>query len=93
MNLSVKQNKTHKHRDSLVVAKGEGARGGRDWELRIGGCKLLCIGWVHNKVLLEPHLLPLLQCSGFFTAEPPGKPENQPYFSKNVIKVLLLFID
>ena len=54
MNLSVKQNKTHKHRDSLVVAKGEGARGGRDWELGIGRCKLLCIGWVNNKVLLEP---------------------------------------
>ena len=54
MNLSMKQNKTHKHRDSLVVAKREGARGGRDWELRIGGCKLLCIGWVNNKVLLEP---------------------------------------
>ena len=36
----------------LVVAKGKGSGGGMDWEFGVGRCKLLCIGWINNKVLL-----------------------------------------
>ena len=35
-----------------MVAKGEGGKGGIDWEFGIGRCKLLYIGWINNKVLL-----------------------------------------
>ena len=35
----------------LVVAKGRG-RGGMNWEFGISRCKLLCIEWMNNKVLL-----------------------------------------
>ena len=36
----------------LVVAKGEGDGGGKDWEFGISRCKLVYIGWINNKVLL-----------------------------------------
>ena len=36
----------------LLVAKGEGGRGGKDWEFGISRCKLVYIGWMNNKVLL-----------------------------------------
>ena len=38
----------------LVIAKGEGSRGGREmcWEFQIGRYKLLHLGWISNKVLL-----------------------------------------
>ena len=36
----------------LVVAKGERGGGGKDWEFGISRCKLVCIGWINNKVLL-----------------------------------------
>ena len=35
-----------------VVAKGEGGRGGMDWEFGISKCKLLYIAWINNQVLL-----------------------------------------
>ena len=35
-----------------MVAKGEGSRGGKDWEFGIGRGKLLYIGWINNKVLV-----------------------------------------
>ena len=35
-----------------MVAKGEGDRGGKDWEFGISRGKLLSIGWISNKVLL-----------------------------------------
>ena len=35
-----------------MVAKGKGGRGGMDWEFGISRCKLLCIEWTNNKVLL-----------------------------------------
>ena len=35
-----------------MVAKGEGAGRGKDWESGISRCKLLYIGWINNKVLL-----------------------------------------
>ena len=36
----------------LVVAKGERAGGGTEWESGISRCKLVYIGWINNKVLL-----------------------------------------
>ena len=35
-----------------MVAKGEGYRGGEDWESGISRGKLLYIEWINNKVLL-----------------------------------------
>ena len=32
LDLSMKQKQTHRHREQTVVAKGEGAVGGVDWE-------------------------------------------------------------
>ena len=37
----------------LVVAKGEGGRGGVDWEFGTSRCKLLNIGWINYNVLLS----------------------------------------
>ena len=37
--------------DRLVVAKVEGL-GGLEWEVGVSRCKLLCIEWINNKVLL-----------------------------------------
>ena len=36
----------------LVVAKGKGKWGGKDWEFGVSRCKLLYIGWITNKDLL-----------------------------------------
>ena len=35
-----------------MVAKGEGGRGGTEWEAGVSRCKLLYMEWIHNKVLL-----------------------------------------
>ena len=34
------------------VAKGEGGKGGKEWEFRISRGKLLYIGWINKKVIL-----------------------------------------
>ena len=49
---SMEQKQTHRHRDRFVVGKGEGDRGGMNWEFGISRCKLLYIEWTNNKVLL-----------------------------------------
>ena len=36
----------------LVVAKGEEVGRGMEWEAGVSRCKLLCIEWINNKVLL-----------------------------------------
>ena len=36
----------------LVVAKGEGAGRGMDWEFGVSRCKLLYLEWISNGVLL-----------------------------------------
>ena len=51
MNLFTKQRLTDME-DRLVVAKGEGYGGGKDWEFGISRCKPLYTGWINNKVLL-----------------------------------------
>ena len=35
-----------------MVAKGEGAGGGVEWEVGVSRCKILYMEWVNNKVLL-----------------------------------------
>ena len=35
-----------------MVAKREFGGGGMDWEFRVSRCKLLCIEWINNTVLL-----------------------------------------
>ena len=36
----------------LAVTKGEGNKGGKDWEFGVGICTLLHLKWINNKVLL-----------------------------------------
>ena len=36
----------------LAVAKGKRAGGRIEWETEVSGCKLLCLEWINNKVLL-----------------------------------------
>ena len=47
---------TDSHREQPCVCQGgqeeRGAREGMDWELGVSRCKLSCMGWVNNKVLL-----------------------------------------
>ena len=33
----------------IVVAKGEEAKGGVDWEAGVSGCKLLYTGWINSR--------------------------------------------
>ena len=39
-------------KNRLMVAKGEGVGGGKEWEVGVSRCKLLRTGWINNKVLL-----------------------------------------
>ena len=55
MNLSTKQKETHSIENRLVVAKGEGGGGGKDWEFGVSRCKLVYIGRINNKVLTAEH--------------------------------------
>ena len=52
INISMKKEHTYRE-NRLVVAEGEVGAGGKDWEFRISRYKLLYIGWIKNKVLLE----------------------------------------
>ena len=36
----------------LVADKGEGVGKGKEWEVGVSRCKLLCIEWINKKVLL-----------------------------------------
>ena len=52
MNISTKQKQTHRHREQTCGCQGGGGVGvGKDWEIGISRCKILCIGWINNKVL------------------------------------------
>ena len=51
MHLSMKQKQTHRLREQTWPG-GEGGGSGRDWEFGISRCKLLCIEWINNKILL-----------------------------------------
>ena len=52
MNLSMKQKQTYRHKEQIVVAKGEEAPGEMDWEFGVSRCKLLHREWINSKVLL-----------------------------------------
>ena len=44
---------THSQTENrLVLANGGGGWGGMEWEFGVSRCKLLCIGWINDKVLL-----------------------------------------
>ena len=45
----MKQKQTHRYREQSCGCRGGGEK---VWEFRISRCKLLYIGWIHNKVLL-----------------------------------------
>ena len=49
MNLTMKQKQTQR---TDMLAKGEGVRGGVEWEVRVSRYKLLYMEWINNKVLL-----------------------------------------
>ena len=50
MNLSMKQEKTHRHREEACgCQKGNGA--GMEWKFGVSRCKQLYIEWINNKVL------------------------------------------
>ena len=51
MNLSTKQNQTHRHREQTCGCQG-GGWGRMDWEFGVSRCKLLYREWINNKVLL-----------------------------------------
>ena len=51
MNTSTKQKKHHRYREKTCSCQGWGW-GERDWKFGISRCKLICIGWINNKVLL-----------------------------------------
>ena len=50
MNLSRKQKQTHGHREQTGGCRGQ--RGGMQWEVGVGICKLLYMEVINNKVLL-----------------------------------------
>ena len=53
MNSSMKHKQTHRHREQTCGCQGgRGSGGGMDWEFGISRCKLLCIEWINNKVIL-----------------------------------------
>ena len=53
MNLPMKQKETHRHREQTCGCQGGWGGKGKDWKSGIGRYKLLCIGWINNKVLLH----------------------------------------
>ena len=53
MNLSRKQKQTHRQKSDLWLP-GEGVGGGREYcKFGISRQKLLCIGWINSKALLN----------------------------------------
>ena len=50
MNLSIKQQKSHRDREQICGCQGGEDGRGKGWEFGIGRGKLLYIGWI-NKVL------------------------------------------
>ena len=52
MILSTKQNQTHRHEEQTRGCQGGGGRSEMFWEFGVTRCKLLCLEWISNKVLL-----------------------------------------
>lgn len=47
-----KENRLIDIQNRLVVAKGKWGGSGMDWGFGISRCKLLCLEWIRNEVLL-----------------------------------------
>ena len=60
MNISMKQKIFTDVENRLVVAKGDGWWGGKDWEFGISKCKLVCIGWINNKCRAQETIFNIL---------------------------------
>ena len=45
--VSISMKQTHRHGEQACGCQG----GGKDWEFGLSRCKLLCTGWINNKVL------------------------------------------
>ena len=56
MNLSTEQKQTHRHREQTCSCQGGGRENGMDWELGVGGCKLLHLEWISNEVRLKQEI-------------------------------------
>ena len=59
-----------------MVAKGEGAGGGMEWEAGASRCKLLYIEWINNKVLLYS--------TGNYIQYPMINHNGKEYFKKDI---------
>ena len=44
----------------LVVAKGNGNRGGKDWEFGISRCKVLWVEWINNILITQGIIVNIL---------------------------------
>ena len=44
----------------LMVAKGNGNRGGKDWELGISRCKVLCVEQINNILITRGIIVNIL---------------------------------
>ena len=53
MNPSTKQKQTRSYREQTCGCQKGGEGSGVDWEFRVSRCKLLCLEWMDNKVLLH----------------------------------------
>ena len=47
------QKQTPRHGEQTCSCQVVGGGGGKNWEFGISSCKLLYIGWINNKVLLN----------------------------------------
>ena len=52
INLRTKQKQTHRHGEQTYGCQGGGGGNGIDREFGVGKCKLLCLEWISNEVLM-----------------------------------------
>ena len=52
MNISMKQKQTDRHREQTCCYQQGGGLRGMGWEFGVSRCKLICVEWMNNKVLL-----------------------------------------
>ena len=52
MNVSMKQQQTHRHREQTSGCHRAGGWRGMDWEPGVSSCKLLYVEWLDSKALL-----------------------------------------
>ena len=52
INLSTEKKQTHGHGEQTCGCQGGGRGSGMDWEFGVRKCKLLCLEWMNNEILL-----------------------------------------